>query len=574
MSEDEGMTDAPLSSRPWLRSYAEGVPADIDEPTQTLPQMLAASVRRYARRPALEFFGAVTTYRELGEQIDRAAEGLRHLGVTKGDRVALVLPNCPQHVVAFYAVLRLGAIVVEHNPLYTARELRHQFEDHGARVAIVWDKVADTVAGFPDDLRVGHIVSVDLTAAMPLTKRLLLRLPVPKARASRAKLTGTPRARHLTPWKKLVSHRRLPRRTPAPALGDTAVLQYTSGTTGVPKGAILTHANLRANAMQGRAWVPGLRDGEETFYAVLPLFHAYGLTLCLTFALSIGAKVVLFPTFDLGLVTDAARTSPPTFLPAVPPIYDQLSRAAGRGTVDLSTVRFAISGAMSLPVETVRRWEEATGGLLVEGYGMTEASPVALGNPMGPTRRPGTVGVPFPSTEIRVVDPDDPDVDVPTGEPGELLLRGPQVFQGYWGRPGDTAEALLPDGWLRTGDIAEVSPDGFVTIVDRRKELIITGGFNVSPSEVENALEAHPDVVAAAVVGLPRSSGGEEVAAAVVLREGAADDMEGLRDFCRTRLTAYKVPRRITAVDDLPRSLIGKVLRREVRDRLLAERGA
>ena len=568
------MTDAPLSSRPWLRSYAEGVPADIDEPTQTLPEMLAAGIRRYARRPALEFFGAVTTYRELGDQIDRAAEGLRHLGVTKGDRVALVLPNCPQHVVAFYAVLRLGAIVVEHNPLYTARELRHQFEDHGARVAIVWDKVADTVAGFPDDLRVDHIVSVDLTTAMPLSKRLLLRLPLPKARASRAKLTGTPRARHLTPWKKLVSHRRLPRRTPAPSLGDTAVLQYTSGTTGIPKGAILTHANLRANAMQGRAWVPGLRDGEETFYAVLPLFHAYGLTLCLTFALSIGAKVVLFPTFDLALVTDAARTSPPTFLPAVPPIYDQLARAAGRGTVDLSSVRFAISGAMSLPVETVRRWEEATGGLLVEGYGMTEASPVALGNPMGPTRRPGTVGVPFPSTEIRVVDPDDPDVDVPTGEPGELLLRGQQVFQGYWGRPGETAEALLPDGWLRTGDIAEVSPDGFVTIVDRRKELIITGGFNVSPSEVENALEAHPDVVAAAVVGLPRSSGGEEVAAAVVLREGAAEDMEGLRDFCRTRLTAYKVPRRITAVDDLPRSLIGKVLRREVRDRLLAARGA
>ena len=568
------MTDAPLSSRPWLRSYAEGVPADIEEPTQTLPEMLAAGIRQYARRPALEFFGAVTSYRDLGEQIDRAAEGLRHLGVTKGDRVALVLPNCPQHVVAFYAVLRLGAIVVEHNPLYTARELRHQFEDHGARVAIVWDKVADTVAGFPDDLRVDHIVSVDLTAAMPLSKRLLLRLPVPKARASRAKLTGTPRARHLTPWKKLVSHRRLPRRTPAPSLGDTAVLQYTSGTTGIPKGAILTHANLRANAMQGRAWVPGLRDGEETFYAVLPLFHAYGLTLCLTFALSIGAKVVLFPTFDLGLVTDAARTSPPTFLPAVPPIYDQLARAAGRGTVDLASVRFAISGAMSLPVETVRRWEEATGGLLVEGYGMTEASPVALGNPMGPTRRPGTVGVPFPSTEIRVVDPDDPDVDVPTGEPGELLLRGPQVFQGYWGRPGETAEALLPDGWLRTGDIAEVSPDGFVTIVDRRKELIITGGFNVAPSEVENALEAHPDVVAAAVVGLPRSSGGEEVAAAVVLREGAAEDMEGLRDFCRTRLTAYKVPRRITAVDDLPRSLIGKVLRREVRDRLLAARGA
>jgi len=205
---------------------------------------------------------------------------------------------------------------------------------------------------------------------------------------------------------------------------------------------------------------------------------------------------------------------------------------------------------------------------------MTEASPVAFGNPVWKTRRTGSIGVPFPSTYMRVVDPDDPAVDVPTGEPGELLLRGPQVFQGYWGRPGETAEALLPGGWLRTGDIAEVSPDGFVTIVDRRKELIITGGFNVAPSEVESALEAHPDVVAAAVVGLPRASGGEEVAAAVILRDGAAADMDGLRDFCRTHLTAYKVPRRITAVDDLPRSLIGKVLRREVRDRLLAERGA
>jgi long-chain acyl-CoA synthetase len=563
------MTANAYDSRPWLNSYAEGVPAEIDEPTQTLPEMMAVSVRTFGRRPALEFFGAVTTYRELGEQIERAAEGLRRLGVGAGDRVALVLPNCPQHVVAFYATLRLGAIVVEHNPLYTARELRHQFEDHGARVAIVWDKVADTVAGFPSDLTVEHIVSVDLTAAMPLSKRLLLRLPVPKARESRAKLTAVPKARHLVAWKRLIDHRRLSRRIPGPTLGDTALLQYTSGTTGVPKGAILTHANLRANAMQGRAWVPGLVDGEETFYGVLPLFHAYGMTLCLTFAMSIGAKLVLFPTFDLELVTAAARTSPPTFLPAVPPIYDQLARAAARGTIDLSTVRFAISGAMSLPVATVQRWEEATGGLLVEGYGMTESSPVALGNPIGRTRRPGTVGVPFPSTEIRVVDPADTDVDLPAGERGELLIRGPQVFQGYWGRRSETADVLLADGWLRTGDIAEVSADGFVTIVDRLKELIITGGFNVSPSEVEDALEAHPDVVAAAVVGLPRSNGGEEVAAAVVLREGAELDASALRDFCRTRLTPYKVPKRIVAVDDLPRSLIGKVLRRQVRERLL-----
>ncbi|WP_426188170.1 long-chain-fatty-acid--CoA ligase [Microbacterium sp. TWP3-1-2b2] len=564
------MTVHPLESRPWLDSYAEGVPAEIEEPTQTLPEMMSASVKAFGRRPALSFFGAVTTYRDLGEQIDRAAEGLRRLGVGKGDRVALVLPNCPQHVVAFYATLRLGAIVVEHNPLYTPRELRHQFEDHGARVAVVWDKAVDVVDGLPADLKVEHIVSVDITTAMPISKRLALRLPVPKARAARAKLTGTPKARHLVDWTQLVAHKRLSRRVVGPKLGDTALLQYTSGTTGTPKGAILTHSNLRANAMQGRAWVPGLVDGEETFYAVLPLFHAYGMTLCLTFAMSIGAKLILFPAFDLGLVTEAARSNPPTFLPAVPPIYDALARAAARGTIDLSTVRFAISGAMSLPVTTVQRWEEATGGLLVEGYGMTETSPVALGNPMGRTRRPGTVGVPFPSTEIRVVDPEDPSVDMPAGERGELLVRGPQVFQGYWGRPGDTADALLSGGWLRTGDIAEVSADGFVTIVDRLKELIITGGFNVSPSEVEDALEAHPDVDAAAVVGLPRSSGGEEVAAAIVLREGAALNADALRDFCRTRLTPYKVPRRVVVVDELPRSLIGKVLRRKVREQLLA----
>jgi long-chain acyl-CoA synthetase len=426
------------------------------------------------------------------------------------------------------------------------------------------------VDGFPSDLKVERIVSVDITEAMPWGTRFALRLPVAKARAARAQLTATPKARKVLTWQKLVDGRRLTRRHPRPVLDDIALLQYTSGTTGTPKGAILTHRNLRANAMQGRAWVPGLHEGEETFYGVLPLFHAYGMTLCLTFAMSIGAKLVLFPKYDAKLVADAAKKSPPTFLPAVPPIYDQLARSAERGDVDLKSVRFAISGAMSLPVETVTRWEEATGGLLVEGYGMTETSPVALGNPIGPSRRPGTVGVPFPSTEIRVVDPADTSVDRPFGEAGELLIRGPQVFQGYWRRPTETAESLLPGGWVRTGDIVTVSPDGFVTVVDRLKEIIITGGFNVAPTEVEEALHAHPDVIEAAVVALPRK-GGEEVVAAIVLREGAELDPEALRDYCKLHLAAYKVPRRFFAVDELPRSLIGKVLRRQVREQLLRD---
>ncbi|GAA4370581.1 long-chain-fatty-acid--CoA ligase [Agromyces bauzanensis] len=565
----------PYEQRPWLVHYATGVPHEIEEPTQTLVDMIDDAVDRFGRRPALEFFGAETRYRELGEQIAKAAEGLRRLGVGAGDRVALVLPNCPQHVVAFYAVLRLGAIVVEHNPLYTARELRHQFEDHGATIAIVWNAVADTVADFPRDIRPAHIIAVDLSRALPFAKRVALRLPIPRARASRAELTTKPTARGILEWDKVVDTRPISKRHPRPVLGDTALLQYTTGTTGSPKGAVLTHRNLRANAMQGRAWVPGLRDGKEVFYGVLPLFHTYGMTLCLTFAMSLGARLVLFPKFDVDLVFQAAKHSPPTFLPAVPPIYDQLARTAEhRGTAPLRGIRYAISGAMALPPATVDRWETVTGGLLVEGYGMTESSPVAIGNPMGPTRRPGTVGVPFPSTEIRVVDPEHPDEDRPAGEEGELLLRGPQVFEGYWRRPSETAETLLPGGWLRTGDIVRVTDDGFVMIVDRVKELIITGGFNVSPSEVEGVLLSHPDVRGAAVVGLPRAAGGEDVAAAVELREGAVFDAGAMRDFCRESLTPYKVPKRIVEVDELPRSLIGKVLRRRVRDDLIAARGA
>jgi len=557
-------------NRPWLSAYAPEVPHEIEAPTESLVDMLDASVKKYGRRTALEFFGAETSYDELAEQVARAAEGLRRLGVKKGDRVAIVLPNCPQHVAAFYAVLRLGAIVIEHNPLYTDRELRHQFEDHGARVAIVWDKVHDVVSAFPNDVRLDKIVSVDMTAALPLGKRLALRLPIAKARKTRATMTATPSARRVFTWEKLLEAPRILRKRERPTVDDIAVLQYTSGTTGTPKGAILTHGNLRANAAQGQAWVPGLKLGKETFYGVLPIFHAYGLTLCLTVAMSIGAKLVLFPKFDVDMVLDAAKKSPPTFLPAVPPIYDALTRVSKRRRAGLSHIRFAISGAMSLPVATVERWEQASGGLLVEGYGMTETSPLAVGNPMGPTRRPGTVGVPFPSTEIRVVDPADPTQDRHEGEAGELLLRGPQVFQGYWNRTADTEETLLADGWLRTGDIVTVSPDGFVTVIDRIKELIITGGFKVSPSEVEEVLLTHPDVEASAVVGIRRSSGTEDVSAAVVLRDGATVDTEELRDFCRTKLTAYKVPKKIVVLDELPRSLVGKVQRRQVRDLLVA----
>ena len=548
----------------WVAHYATGVPAEIDPPDSSLVDLLAGAVATYGDRPALEFFGAELTYAELGRRVERAAGGLRRLGVGAGDRVALVLPNCPEHIIAFYAVLRLGAVVVEHNPLYTPTEMAHQFADHGATVAIAWDRMAASITSLPG---VPHVVAVDLSASMPWTKRFALRLPLARARALRAQLTGP--APGTTPWSDLVGGAAVDPSVPAPDVGDLAAIQYTSGTTGVPKGAMLSHRNLMANAAQGRAWVPGLTPGQEVVYAVLPMFHAYGLTLCLTFAMSMGARLVLFPRFDVDLVLAAAKRHPPTFLPAVPPIYERLATAARERGIDLTATRFAISGAMALPRETLELWEDVTGGLLVEGYGLTETSPVAIGNPIGRDRRPGAVGVPFPSTDIRVVDPEDPTRDRDPGERGELLIRGPQVFGGYWDRPEETAAALLDGGWFRTGDIVVVDPDGFVSIVDRIKEIIITGGFNVMPSEVEAVLRTVPGISDAAVVGLPKDDGSEEVVAAVTTEPGVELDVEAVRARCRSDLAAYKVPRRVVVVAELPRSQIGKVLRKQVRDSLI-----
>jgi long-chain acyl-CoA synthetase len=554
--------------RPWIASYAEGVPEDLAPVTGSLVDIVDASARDYPDAAALQFFGRETSYRSLHEQIERAAAGLRDLGVKAGDPVAIVLPNCPQHIVAFYAILRLGAVVIEHNPLYTPRELRKQFEDHGAKHAIVWTKVVATVQEFPADLAVTGLVSVDVIKAMPFGTRMALKLPIAKARESRAALTE--RVSGTVPWEQIVGAAPLPASHPRPATDDLALIQYTSGTTGTPKGAALTHRNLLSNAAQARAWVPSIVRGDGcVVYAVLPMFHAYGLTLCLTFAMSMGARLVLFPRFDPDMVLDVAKKRPATFLPLVPPIADRLLKAAREKGVSLEGTEVAISGAMALPHELVVPFEAASGGFLVEGYGLSECSPVLMANPVADNRVPGTVGLPLPGTECRVVDPEDPAKDVPAGERGELVVRGPQVFGGYYGKPEET-EAVFADGWFRTGDIVTIDDAGFVRIVDRIKELIITGGFNVAPTEVEIALRQHPRVEDAAVVGLPSDHSGEDVVAAIVLTPGEDVDVETVREFVRGILTPYKVPRRIYVVDELPKSLIGKVLRRQVRDRLLA----
>ena len=558
--------------QPWAKNYQPGVPAEIELPGESLVEMFERSVAEAGGHPALEFFGRRTSYRELGEQVAQAAEGLRQLGVKAGDRVALILPNCPQHVVAFYAVLRLGAVVVEHNLLYTTGELRHQFLDHGARVAIAWDKSVGALQKFPAEERPEHLVAVSLLEAFPDVKRLALALPLRKMRETRTALTGA--APDAMPWKQLLAGGRIDAAHPRPGVHDLAVIGYTSGTTGQPKGAMLTHFNLYSNALQGEAWMHGAQERKEILYAILPMFHAFGMTLYLTFGIRKQGLLVLFPKFDTDLVLAAMKKSPATVYCAVPPIYERTALAAKEKGVSLRSCKYCISGAMNLPDHVVELWESVSGGLLVEGYGMTESSPVALGNPFNPGRRNGTIGVPFPSTLMKVVGLEDSGLEgsgteVAPGEPGELLLKGPQIFQGYWNNPEETGKALTEDGWLRTGDIVTVDPDGFTTIVDRLKELVITGGFNVSPSEVEAILGTHDGVADVAVFGKALERGGEMVVAAVVLEAGTDLDEAALRAWCRERMTGYKVPARIVQVQDMPRSMLGKILRKQVKEELL-----
>ncbi|MBO0921659.1 AMP-binding protein [Cellulomonas sp. zg-ZUI222] len=550
-------------------AWPQGVPRDIEIPDEPLTATLDRVLRDHPDRVAVDFLGQATTYRQLGAQVDRGTRVLHDLGVRAGDRVALVMPNCTSHIVAFWSVLRLGAVVVEHNPTYTSDELAHQLADSGATVAIVWEQAVPRVLEAQDRTELRHVVAVDLSADLPRTARWALKLPVAKARTTRAAMRGTVPA-GVPHWHRLVAAAEPLRPSEAPVASDTALLQYTGGTTGTPKAAVLSHRNLVANALQGQTWTQH-EPGTEVVYGVLPFFHAFGLTLCLTYAVRIAATLVVLPSFDPARVLAAQRRRPGTFIPAVPPMLDRLAAAAEETGADLTSFRYSISGAMALPRATAERWERVTGGIVSEGYGMTETSPVALGNPLSRDRRPGSLGLPFPSTRIRVVDQEDPTRDVPPGEQGELLISGPQVFQGYWQRPDETAHQLLEGGWLRTGDVVRVDDDGMVVLVDRMKEMIVTGGFKVYPSQVEDHLRGMPGVLDVAVVGEPAGDMGEHVVAAVVLHEdgsGAGIDLAAVREWCETRLARYALPRRLVVLKDLPRSQVGKVLRRVVREQV------
>ena len=579
-----GTPDAPDSSTASARylrpHYAPGVPGVIAPVTEPLSRMLDDAARRFPDRIALDFLGKSTTYRQLSEQVARAAEALRRLGVGRGDVVGVILPNCPQHVVIAYAAWRIGAIVAEHNPLAPAAQIREQIELHHGRVIIAWEKsltrLVQAAGSLADAGMAGRkVLAVDLSRGLPWTTRLALKLPVAAARSQRSELRGRVPAGVASFDDLMTAAAPLPGGHPLPSADEVAVLLYTGGTTGTPKAVKLTHINARSNAEMSLAWASQTCEaGEETFYAVLPFFHAFGLSLSLLCAVGLAATQVVLPKFSADMVLAAWKRHPATFFPGVPVMFDRIVTRARATGADLSSCKIAVCGAAPNPKTVAEAWEQATDGVIIEGYGMTETSPIILGNPISPERRAGTLGVPYPSTDVRIIDPDDPQREVEPGQVGELVARGPQVFAGYWENPEETEAVMLPGGWLRTGDLVRQEEDGFYVIADRRKELIISGGFNIYPTEVEAAVRSMPQVEEVAVVGLPAESGNESVVAAILPKEGQTVTLEQVREWAEKTLSHYALPRQIAILTEMPRSQIGKVLRRVVREELLAAREA
>ena len=549
--------------------YAPGVAYEIATPERPIPEMVLEVASRYPERAAIDFFARQLTYTELAEDMRRAAGALHQAGVRPGDRVALVMPNCPQHAVAVLGTMLLGAVVVEHNPLAPSGELEGEYARHGARITIAWSKSLEKLTF----LGRGHTTfSMDLTTALPTASRLALKLPIKAAREKRDQLSS-PRPGWARSWTRAMRSATPWQGSCPSAMDDVALLIHTGGTTGVPKAAALTHANLMANVEESIAWVPVLHEGAEVFYCILPLFHAFGFTIGFLAGLRLGATIAMFPKFDTAMVLAAQRRLPCTFFLGVPPMYERLLAAAESTNVDLSSIHFSLSGAMPLSASLADQWEQATGGLMIEGYGMTEASPILLGSPLASSRARGALGIPFPSTQVKIVDPENPSREVPEGEVGELIARGPQVFSGYWNQDDETAEVFTQDGWLRTGDLVQVR-DGFIYMADRRKEMINSSGFNVYPSQVEEAVRSMPGVLDVAAVGVPAGESGEDVVAAVVLEAGASVTLTDLRKWAEKSLAHYALPRQIVVMTELPRSQLGKVMRKKVREQIMGAQAA
>ena len=561
--------------RIWLKHYDPGVPHTIEYTELALHQLLEDSAHRFPGHTAIIFPGRFgdahrMSFAELDRQVNRLANALIELGIRKGDRVALLLPNCPQFVISYYAVLKAGGIVVATNPLYSPREMEFQLNDCGAETIILLSLFYNTVAGIKGRTSLRNLVVTNIKEYLPQPSRLLFTLLREKKEGHRADISMTT---NTYPFQQLLK-RFDP--TPPPVTvtsGDNALFQYTGGTTGLSKAAVATHRAVIANMLQLKAWGGPInfKEGEEVVLGVMPLFHVYGMITVMHTSIAIGSAMVLLPRFETEQVLKAINRYKPIFFPGVPTMYVAINNHPKVSKYDLRSIKACVSGAAPLPVEVQQRFEELTGGRLVEGYGLSETTVVTHCNPLTGMRKMGSIGVPFPDVEAKIMDMETGEKEMPLGEVGELAVRAPQVMKGYWNRPEET-EMVLRNGWLYTGDLATMDEDGFFRIVDRKKEMILAGGFNVYPRDIEEVLYEHPKVREAVCYGVPDPYRGQTVKVAIVLKEGETVTEEEIIEFCRERLARFKVPKLVEFRESLPKTPIGKVLRRVLMEEEEAKR--
>jgi long-chain acyl-CoA synthetase len=545
--------------KPWLKFYEPHVPEHIDYPKTIMPAVLAETARKYPDHTALIFNDAKIAFREYNEAVDRFAAALQGLGVKKGDRVAIHLLNCPQFPIAYYAVLRIGGIVVPCNPVYTAREMRHQLKDSGAEVMVTLSLMYPIIKQIRAETELRHVIVANIKTYLPPLLRVLFTLLKEKKGGHRVDISGDAN----TYWFTDLLAQGPARPQPVELTwDDTAVLMYTGGTTGVSKGAELTHQNILANACQCKVWINAV-ETEDISLTALPLYHSFAMTTCMNLDTLTGAAMLLIPNpRDLEDVLKNITKHKPTFYPGVPAMYVAINNYPDLSKYDLSSIKSCVSGAAGLPPEVQKRFQELTGARLAEGYGLSEATPVTHANPIWGDNRVGTIGVPWPDTEVKIVDIETGEQVLGVGERGELCIRGPQVMKGYWNMPEETANTLR-EGWLYTGDIAVMDEDGYFKIVDRKKDMILgAGGFNIYPREIEDVLYEHPKVLEVAAAGIPVPGKGERVKAYVVLKEGETATEEEIIAFCRENLAPYKVPKFVEFRTELPKTIVGKILRR------------
>jgi len=549
-----------VEQKPWLKHYPPEIPASIQYDEKPLHQFLLDSEQNFGDLKAVHFMGKEFSFKQIASEARKLAQFFQEKGLNKGDRVACMLPNSPQSVITYYGALMAGGVVVQVNPLFTERELTHMVEDSGAKFIMCLDILLPRVSNVRENTSLEHVIVTKIADYLPFPKNVVYPFIQKKEYKMVVKIEETQDTHYLKSVVESGSEDYIP--IDIDPKEDLALLQYTGGTTGKPKGVMLTHYNLVSNVQMCTSWIYKLEKDQETVLGILPFFHVYGMTTVMNLSIMFGAKMILMPKFDPESVLKTIEKLKPTLFPGAPTIYIGLLNHPDLEKYDLSSIKACISGSAPLPVEVQQQFERVTKGKLVEGYGLTESSPVTHANFLWEKRISGSIGVPWPDTEAMIVKEGTLE-ELPVGEAGEIAVRGPQVMKGYWNREEQTKKTLI-DGWLLTGDMGRVDEEGYFFVVDRKKDMIIAGGLNIYPREVEEVLYEHPDIAEAAVFGVPHDYRGETVKAVIVSKSGQPLDEKELNKYCRKNLAAYKVPRIYEFREELPKTAIGKVLKRQL----------